>query len=69
MDKKKQIIKIIEDGIYLDVSSDLVADRILNLFSVGKQSELLRCNLKNCFRKAEKHKDGYNYCDKHRPKA
>ena len=39
------------------------------LFSVGKQSELLRCNLKNCFRKAEKHKDGYNYCDKHRPKA
>tara|TARA_R110000796_G_scaffold97429_2_gene204433 strand:- start:13605 stop:13808 length:204 start_codon:yes stop_codon:yes gene_type:complete len=35
MYKKKQIIKIIEDGIYLDISSDLVADKILFLFGVG----------------------------------
>ena len=35
MDKKEKIIKIIEDSIYLDIPSNLVADKILNLFEVG----------------------------------
>ena len=34
MDKKEKLIKILEDAKYLDITSDLVADRILNLFSV-----------------------------------
>lgn len=34
MDKKEKLIKILEDAKYLGATSDLVADRILNLFSV-----------------------------------
>lgn len=41
----------------------------LALCSVGKQREQLGCNVKNCYRKGNKHKDGYVYCDRHKPRA
>ncbi|AKG94308.1 hypothetical protein AVT42_gp52 [Polaribacter phage P12002S] len=51
----------------IDVVESLVKN--LALSDVSQRSEPLGCNVKNCYRKGNKHKDGYIYCDRHKPKA
>ncbi len=54
--------------IHIDDEKDLIND-LFALYGVSHQREQLGCNVKNCYRKGDKHKDGYIYCDRHKPKA
>jgi hypothetical protein len=67
--KKKEIEQIL-NTYYTDKSlNKSVASELFDLYVVSQRSKPLGCNVKNCYRKGDKHKNGYIYCDRHKPKA
>tara|TARA_R110001632_G_scaffold44898_1_gene114100 strand:+ start:326 stop:565 length:240 start_codon:yes stop_codon:yes gene_type:complete len=74
IDTKFEIAEILVKHLDCDTSKVLsplydYLQKQLILSGVSQRSEPLGCNVKNCYRKGNKHKDGYIYCDRHKPKA